>query len=500
MSLENAKPGTRTRSWSMVLRLSASYAVITIVLLSLSGAILYWLLKDSLEVDSKNTLVDKIAVMRQILRERPDDREALEEEVQWESTARHQSVYYARLLREGDDVVIQSPGAQDLLPGSREWPSPVAEDRPLGETREYHPTPGRTFLLCSARISSSAGGRVAANQPERFIYDVALDITPEQNILRDYRNNLLLVLVCGFMVSAVAGTFVARRGIRPIREISDAAHRITANALAERVGVTAWPRELAGLATEFDGMLQRLEDSFKRLSQFSADIAHELRTPINNLMGEAEIALRRERTPNEYARVIASSLEEYHRLADLIDSLLFLARAENSDLSLQTTWFQVGDELGQLLSYHELAATELGVKLSHAGDAKLFADATLLRRAVSNVVSNALKHTPAGGSVMIQVRSEGDSVEILVQDSGQGIPAEHLPRLFDRFYRVDASRASSTEGTGLGLAIVKTIMDLHKGSVSIQSEVNKGTTVRLVFPRMGKIGAEAAAISTAMAT
>jgi two-component system, OmpR family, heavy metal sensor histidine kinase CusS len=420
--------------------------------------------------------------MRQILRERPNDREALEEEVQWESTARSQSVYYSRLTRDVGTLVIQSPGAQTLIPGLADCPAPVAEDRPLAEAREYHPIPGKTLLLASAWVPSPASGGERPNELHRFIYTVALDITPEQNILRAYRNNLLLVLVVGSVISAGAGTYVARQGIRPIQEISAAAHRITANALAERVGATVWPRELAGLAAEFDGMLQRLEDSFERLSQFSADIAHELRTPINNLMGEAEIALRKERTPNEYARVVASSLEEYHRLAHLIDSLLFLARAENADLSLQMTWFQVGGELAQILSYHDLQASEVEVYLRCSGDAKLFADLTLFRRAISNVVSNALEHTPPKGSINIHTGSQFDRVAILVKDTGRGIPSQHLPKLFDRFYRVDASRASSRSGAGLGLAIVKTIMDLHGGSVTIESELQQGTSVRLVFP------------------
>ena len=465
----------------MVFRLSASYAVITITLLSLFGAFLFWSLKESLGINARNTLADKISVMRQILSERPDDQEALEEEVKWESTARRQSVYYSRLLRENRTLVIQSPGAQDLIPELSRCPPPSAENQSIGETREVHPAPERTLLISSAWITSG-GEKSAVSAPQRFIYTVALDTTTEQNFLHGYRDKLLLVLIGGSIVSAVAGTYVARQGIRPIKEISAAAHRITASDLAERVGSMAWPRELAGLAAEFDAMLQRLEDSFQRLSQFSADIAHELRTPINNLMGEAEVALRRERTSKEYASVIASSLEEYHRLAGLIDSLLFLARAENADLSLQKSWFRVADELAQLLSYHELQATESEVTLSFSGDARLFADSTLFRRAISNVVSNALKHTPPDGKVTVEVAALHDTVKILIKDDGVGIPPEHLPRLFDRFYRVDASRAAAVAGTGLGLAIVKSIVDLHGGSVSIESEPGKGTLVTLVFP------------------
>jgi two-component system heavy metal sensor histidine kinase CusS len=466
----------------MVFRLSAAYAVITITLLSLFGAFLYWSLKESLEVSARNTLADKISVMRQILRERPNDQEALEEEVQWESTARSRSVYYSRLLQGNGTLVIQSVGAQDLIPELSLCPSPATEDRAIGETREFHREPERTLLISSAWITSDGAGQSTVDKPQRFIYTVALDTTTEQNILHDYRDKLMLVLIGGSVVSAIAGTYVARRGIRPIKEISAAAHRITANALAERVGSMAWPCELASLAAEFDAMLQRLEDSFRRLSQFSADIAHELRTPINNLMGEAEVALRRERSSREYASVIASSLEEYHRLAELIDSLLFLARAENADLSLQKSWFLIADELAQLLSYHELQATESEVTLSFSGDARLFADSTLFRRAISNVVANALKHTPPAGNVSVEVCPVRDAAKILIKDDGVGIPAEHLPRLFDRFYRVDASRATAMAGTGLGLAIVKTIVELHGGSITIESELGKGTLVTLVFP------------------
>jgi two-component system, OmpR family, heavy metal sensor histidine kinase CusS len=470
------------RSWSMVFRLSAAYAVITILILSFFGAFLFWSLKQSLETDARNTLADKISVMREILRERPNDQEGLEEEVQWESTARRQSVYYSRLVRDNGALVIQSPGAQDLIPELSQCPPPAAENRPIGETREIRPVQGRTLLISSAWMTSGGAEKSAASGAQRFVYTVVLDTTTEQNFLHDYRDKLLLVLIGGSVVSAVAGTYVARQGIRPIKEISAAAHRITASDLAERVGSMAWPRELAGLATEFDAMLQRLEDSFQRLSQFSADIAHELRTPINNLMGEAEVALRRERTSKEYASVIASSLEEYHRLAELIDSLLFLARAENADLSLQKSWFRVADELAQLLSYHELQATESEVMLSFSGDARLFADGTLFRRAISNVLSNALKHTPSGGKVSLEVTGLDDAVKILIKDDGVGIPPEHLPRLFDRFYRVDVSRAAAVAGTGLGLAIVKSIVDLHGGSVTIESQPGKGTSVTLVFP------------------
>src|SRR3984893_9847728 len=316
----------------------------------------------------------------------------------------------------------------------------------------------------------------------QLVYQVALDISREKIILSNYRRKLLIVLVLGTVASAGISTWIANRGIRPIREITSAAQHITVNALNERVSARAWPRELALLAAEFDRMLQRLEDSFNRLSQFSADIAHELRTPINNIMGESEVALLHDRSPEDYRRILVSSLEESHRLARMIDNLLFLARAENTDLLIERTWFEAKDLIESVREFHEPMASELGVTLSACGEAKTFADASLFRRGVSNLVSNAIKNTPEGGQIKIIVERETDFVQVSVTDTGCGIESEHLSKLFDRFYRTDASRANHSNGAGLGLAIVKGIMNLHQGSVTIRSQPGQGTRATLKFP------------------
>src|SRR5258707_13269853 len=242
------------RSWSIVFRVSAWYALITIALLALFGAFLYWSLKESLEVSARNTLADKISVMRQILSERRNDKEALEEEVQWESTERRRSVYYSRLLHNNGDLVIQSSGAQSLIPPLPLCPPPASEDRPIGDTQEFHPEAERTLMVSSAWVTGPGAGKGGGDHSQRFVYTLALDISTERNILNDYRNKLLLILVAGSVVSAVAGTYVARKGIRPIEEISAAADRITANVLGERVDSTAWARDLASFAAALHTM------------------------------------------------------------------------------------------------------------------------------------------------------------------------------------------------------------------------------------------------------
>jgi len=310
-----------------------------------------------------------------------------------------------------------------------------------------------------------------------------LDISSEQSLVRDYGRKVAIVLVLGLIFASVGGALLARRGMKPLAEITQAAQRITSSQLHERIAAPGWPNELSALATAFDGMLSRLENSFRRLSQFSADLAHELRTPINNLMGEAEVGLSRERSPDEYRDVLESILEECGRLSRMIDRLLFLARAENAQTRIERTRLNACHEMKAVRDFHEALAEEQGVRVVCTGDAEMDADPFLFRRALANLLSNALQFTAAGGTVTLAaVATEDGSVDVHVRDTGSGIDPEHLPHIFDRFYRADRSRSQNPAGTGLGLAIVKSIMELHGGSVAISSTPGRGTTVTLHFP------------------
>jgi two-component system, OmpR family, heavy metal sensor histidine kinase CusS len=478
MSSKNAEVEGRhpSRSWSIVARLTILYTASAAAILCVASAFLYWVLRENLQAEDRDTVADKIAVLRNILEERSDNLDALKEEVQWESTARKYSVYYARLLDEAGGVILESPGMREVLSPAAPFPPPAQPREMLGKTVEYHSPSERTFLL------ASAWSKTDRPRPRRFLHEVALDVSKEKAILFDYREKLAAALMLGVLVSAGAGAWIARSAMDPVREITLAAQRITASALKDRVGVRRWPRELAALAGEFDGMLQRLEDSFSRLSQFSADIAHELRTPINNLMGEAEVALSRGRSSEDYRRVLESSLEEYQRIARTIDSLLFIARADSANLHIERKLFNAREVVESLCEFYEPLASESRVTLMVTGTGSICGDAVLFQRAVSNLIANGLQHTPPGGRVAVAIERNGAEVQISVTDTGCGISQEHLTKVFDRFYRVDAARANYTPGTGLGLAIVKTIMGLHRGSVTLESHVGKGTRVSLRFP------------------
>jgi two-component system heavy metal sensor histidine kinase CusS len=363
------------------------------------------------------------------------------------------------------------PSAVFPLPRAQEENAALRERFEFRKAADHRP-----YLLISAQTAN-------LNHEPRVI-QMALDISREDALLADYRHKLGLALLFGLLSSAAIGARVAHRGLRPLEEITRTVQRITARQLHERIESRRWPSELMSLAEAFDQMLARLEDSFTRLSQFSADLAHELRTPLNNLMGEAEVALSHPRSEAEYREVLESSLEECGRLSRMVDSLLFLARADNDQVPLEFSRLEVRKELEAIREFYEAAAEEQDVAVQCEGDAMLEADPILFRRAVTNLLANALRHTPAGGRIRLAVaHSDGTGgVEVGISDTGRGIGPEHLPKVFDRFYRADPARSSDSHSTGLGLAIVQSILAMHGGTVSIHSQPGQGTTVILHFP------------------
>ena len=253
-----------------------------------------------------------------------------------------------------------------------------------------------------------------------------------------------------FIICVAAGHHIARRGMQPIHDVTRTARETGPGNLAQRITTAGRPAELHELAGTFNAMLNRLEGAFDRLSQFSADIAHELRTPVNNLRGELDVALQKPRSPAEYQELIGSALEECGRLARIIDSLLFLARSENPQTQVELEQFDVAAELRHIREFYEATAQEAGVELlaEPTGPLETRLNRALFQRAVGNLITNAIAHTPRGGKVMLRAKGDSESLAIEVADTGAGIPSEHLPRVFDRFYRADHSRRSAGGGVG----------------------------------------------------
>ena len=368
---------------------------------------------------------------------------------------------------------MQTQGMRELLDLDPPFPSPT----PNLESVEvvYWSFGDRHFALASAWVDLPL---IA----ERRLLRAVLERTESQRGLADLARTILLIVLAGAAVSALIAVAITRRTLRPLGAMTSAIRRVDAQRLDRRMALERFPRELEPLAHEFDAMQLRLHDSFDRLSRFSADLAHELRTPVTNLIGEAEVALSRPRSSGEYREVLESSLEELARLARIIDSLLFIARADESQAIVQAESLDLRTEAESVAEFYDLVAAEKNLRIEVQGEGKVAADRTLARRAIGNILSNAIRYSGEEGTITISVETAGEVVRVRVIDRGPGIAPSHLARVFDRFYRADDARSRYPGGSGLGLSIVRSIMSLHSGSVTIESTEGAGTTATLVFP------------------
>jgi two-component system, OmpR family, heavy metal sensor histidine kinase CusS len=475
----NPKTSLRSvsRLWgTLAFRLTAGYAFAGLFLVFLATAGLYMVLVSELDKSTDLFLADKVHVLSTMLRERPDDWSALREEVELESAARRYEQFYIRLLDNRNTQLLITPGMADQL--DLQQLAIRTQGRPINKVG-MKGSNGRPFRVASTAVPVGSSG----NQTDTI--QIAIDVSQQEQLLASYRFWFWAILLATLAVFPLIGYRIARHGIRPVEEMATTARHISSTNLRERIRPDGYPFELASLAGTFNRMLDRLEESFERISRFSADIAHDLRTPVNNIRGEAEVALARARTVDEYREVLASCLEETVRLSGLIGDLLFLARAETPSTHLHRARVDVGELLCNVRDYYEASAAEGGISLTtEVGSEPVIAelDRTLVQRAVGNLVANAVAHTPPGGSVVLGANADIASVQIEVSDTGVGIPAEALPRVFDRFFRVDTSRSQALGGTGLGLAIVKSIIQLHGGDAEITSQPGHGTRVTLRMP------------------
>ncbi|MBU1395292.1 MAG: heavy metal sensor histidine kinase [Gammaproteobacteria bacterium] len=314
---------------------------------------------------------------------------------------------------------------------------------------------------------------------------VALNIQHHIVFMDKFRSVLALAIALAALATAGLGWIATRWGLSPLRRVTHMVAGISAERLAERLPATGLPTELKPLATAFNAMLARLDDSFRRLSEFSSDIAHELRTPISNLMTQTQVALSSARSKDEYKEILYSSLEEYERMAQMVGDMLYLAQTDNRLLKPGVEKVNLANEIQDLFDYFEAWAEEHAVSLIQTGSATVSGDRLMLRRALSNLISNAIRHTPPGHTVRVFLGRNGDTVTVSVENPGTEIPVEHLPRLFDRFYRVDPSRQRKRDGAGLGLAIVKSIVDAHGGSITVTSGDQK-TCFQITLPASAK--------------
>lgn len=314
------------------------------------------------------------------------------------------------------------------------------------------------------------------------IVTAATDITHHLHFMHAFGVTLWLFVLLAAIIMGFFGWVAVRYGLSPLQAIRQETENISAHRLETRLSVEQVPAELAELVRSLNNMLARLEASFQRLSEFSSDLAHELRTPVNALLTQTQVTLSRPRPVEEYREVLASNSEEFERLGRMISDMLFLARSDNHQLIPQRETVDLRQEVALLAEFYEALAEARGISLHLSGQGQVPGDRLMLRRALSNVLSNAIRHGADRSEITIHIEQTLDGSScIAIENTGQTIAAEHLPRLFDRFYRVDAARQRFSDGAGLGLAITRSILQAHGGDASVSS-ANGRTVFRLTLP------------------
>lgn len=309
------------------------------------------------------------------------------------------------------------------------------------------------------------------DRPDSPQLTLLLDITHHQHFLQRMQHLIWLTVGLSALATALLGAWAARSGLRPLRRISAVASGVSAHSLNVRLPEANMPPELAEMAHNFNAMLGRLDDSFQRLSAFSADIAHELRTPLSNLLIHTQVTLTRPRPIEDYREALHSNLEELQWMAQLVNDMLYLAKADHGLLMPKREPLDLAEEADLLLEFFAPLAEDAQVRLSREGSARMEGDRSMLRRALSNLLDNALRFTPAQGEVRVRIVEQAKGLSVTIENSGGGIDGALLPRLFDRFYRADPARQEgSSEHAGLGLAITQSIIRAHGGQIRCESD------------------------------
>ena len=305
--------------------------------------------------------------------------------------------------------------------------------------------------------------------------------------LKNLQIILLTVVPAVLLLTALIGRFIARRALKPVAKITQTAKDIGSGAnLSQRIPVSEVKDEIGQLALTFNSMMDRLESSFTQMRQFSSDASHELRTPLTVLKGQSELALGKQRKPEEYQEVISSNLEEVQYMSKVLEDLFLLSKSDENQIALDFESVDLKSLIEEVCKHAEIIASEKNIKIviAYLEPVQVYGDPVRLRQMIWNVVVNGIKYTQHDGEVKISVQDKGDGVLIIIQDNGIGISEEDLPLVFNRFYRVDKARSRQEGGTGLGLSICKFIVGAHKGNINLESKLGEGTKFKITLPKL----------------
>lgn len=458
------------KSKSLAFRLAVLVALLGLAQAAGVLAFSYMTFERELKSQKRQVLSDKVSQARQLVSELADEAAIRDSAFRIvELVTGHEELHLA-IAAPGNTkpLVAFSPEATDSLlrlhadtwgtDASLNWVSSVTGDP----------------ILSMAGVAETKDGK-----PYEIV--ISMDRSDDSRVLRGLLLIALTVAPLALALVFISALGIVRLGLRPLKGLRLAASRVSASALSERLELTGLPTELHSLGLAFNSMLERLDEGVKRLSEFSGDLAHEMRTPLATLLGRTQVALSRERTTEDLLVILESNVEELQRLTRLVADMLFLAQADNAQSALQFQEFDIAEEAHKVLAFLEILAQEKDVEFVIEGRAQVLADRSLVQRAITNLVSNAIRHCYAGTRITIRISDNEAGVVLEVVNQGGLIAPEHLPRLFERFYRIDSARARDFGGSGLGLAIVKAIMQMHCGQANVSSSAEGETRFTLLF-------------------
>tara|TARA_R110001599_G_scaffold42551_15_gene128201 strand:- start:17374 stop:18741 length:1368 start_codon:yes stop_codon:yes gene_type:complete len=445
---------------SLSLRLGLAFALVGTLLLGSIGLYLYQSLQREIAWRDDQALLGRLERVQLLLENSPDltaptDRPEL----------------YANMLGNTQHFLwvldVDDHRLVSINPTDLPMPELSATVEPV-----FHQDEDQTYRLVTQQIRVN----------DRALTLIAGHLLSERQLmLGAYRSNLIRVLSAGSLLAFLLGFWISQRGLRPLRRLALQAGAIDSQHLHLRLHTDSRYNELDSLVSSFNQALERLEEGFEQLSRFSGDLAHEMRTPLNNLIGQTQQSLSLPRSSEQYEQLLESNLEEFERLARMIDSLLFLARCVQPKQNLQRYSTELDAAVARLCDYFEGMADEQQLILVNQCNGTVMVDPDMLTRALANLIANAIRYAEAGTAISIASRAEATHTIISVHNCGPGIEPEHLPRLFERFYRADPSRSQPGDSGGLGLAIVEAIMGQHGGFVRV-SNVDDGVCFELHFP------------------
>jgi heavy metal sensor kinase len=332
-------------------------------------------------------------------------------------------------------------------------------------------------------VDDSISFYVISSNDETSIMAITQSMNNAGEVLREFRQVLFIIVPVTMSLLVIAGYFLVKRMLRPIQTITDTAQEIEEKNLSRRLEVRS-NDELGKLSSTLNHMFERLENAFKRERQFTADASHELRTPLAIIQGESSLALREERSGEEYKKSLFSISQEAERMSSMLKKLLFLARSENHESQPDLENIDLKESLADLATDINVLCEEKSVDFELNAEDHLIVkgDKIKLRELFLNLLDNAIRYTPRGGNISLTLKQEDNKAHIVVKDTGIGIPKEHLPHIFERFYRVDKSRSRAEGGTGLGLSICQRIVELHGGAIEVESKFGEGSTFTVILP------------------